>query len=123
VTLNVGALKKQDVSDKRLRAYLKGDILENELKKSKGVMAIIIEIENPGDEFELSVSYTGTRSNGALMDFLTEKVEANSSTSITIETSALKWDFGAISEMRFYLDYADVSVAHTFTIKSITLTY
>ncbi len=123
VTFTVGALKNDKLSDKRQRIYFTGDLIANLLKKSAEVTAIVIEIENPGDAFELSVRYTGTRDPDSVMDFMTQTVTASGTTIVTIETGALKWDFGAINELRFYMAYANGSVEHTVTIKSVTLAY
>ena len=123
VTVTVGALKKDDLDDKRQRIYFSGDEIENNLKKSKNVSAIVIEIENLGQAFDLSVRYTGTRDTATILDFLTQEIPANATSVVTIETGALKWDFGAINELRFYMDYKDVFTEHSVTIKAITLTY
>ena len=123
MTFTVGALKKDDLDDKRQRIYFTGDAIKNTLKKSAGVTAIVIEIENLGEEFDLSVLYTGTRDPDTIMDFGTQTIKANGTTVVTIETGALKWDFGAINELRFYMAYADATTAHTITIKSVTLAY
>lgn len=123
MTFTVGAVKKEDLSDKRQRIYFTGNVIKNTLKKNAGVTAIAIEIENPDEAFELSVLYAGTRDPDSIMDFGTHTIKANGTTLVTIETGALKWDFGAISQLLFYMGYEDTTKAHTITIKSVTLTY
>lgn len=122
VTLTLGGVKKSDLDDPRQRIYLTGDTISDNLKKSKEVQAILFEIENLGEEFTLSIRYTGTRSE-APMDFLTQKVAANGKTVITVGTGTLQWDFGAIKELRFYVESGDQTKEVTFTLKQMTLAY
>jgi hypothetical protein len=126
VTVAMGGVKLKDDGshwdDERQRIYLSGDLLSKNLKKSQGVTAIIIEIENPGDAFDLLIRYTGTRKPDDVLDFIEQRVSANGTTIITIETAALAWDFGAVNELRFYLQYDDVYSEREITIKSIVVT-
>ncbi len=126
VNVIIGGVKMKDDGshweDERQRIYLSGDILSQNLKKSQGVTAIIIEIENPGDAFDLLIRYTGTRKPDDVLDFIEQRVEANGTTLITIETAALAWDFGAVNELRFYFQYDDVYSEHTIKINSIVVT-
>ncbi len=123
VTVTMGALKlKEDGSkweDETQRIYLSGDVLSDTLKKGKGVTAIMIEIENLGEAFDLSVKYTGTRSSGDVFTFTEQRIEANTTAIVMIETSVLTWDFGAVEQLRLHLKYDDVYQEHAIKIKSL----
>ena len=127
VTITTGGVKlKEDGSrweDETQRIYLSGGVLSDTLKKSQGVTAIAIEIENPGEAFDLSVRYTGTKNPDDILEFTEARVEANGTAVVTIKTGALAWDFGAINELRFYLKSDNVYQERTIKIKSIIITY
>ncbi len=126
VTVTAKGLKpKADGSrwdDESQRIYMSGDPLSDNLKKSKGITAIVIELENPGEAFDLRIRYTGTRKPDSVLDFIEVHVEANSTKIITIETRALTWDFGAINDLRLYLKHEDPYGEHTIKIKSVIFT-
>ena len=128
VTVNMDGLKWKDENtktpwdDASQRIYLSGDELSKNLKKSKGITAISFMIENPGDEVELRIRFTGARKPDDVLDFITERIEANSTTLITVGTGALSWDFGAIEQFRLHFTYGDVYKQNTIVIKSIIIT-
>lgn len=116
----VGALKNTKVEDQRQRVYFTGDQVAEMIKK--GAQSITIEIESTED-VEIGVRYIGTK-NSTLRDFTTQKLQANEPAVITIETASLDWSqFGAVKELRFYLKFDDVNVAHKFCVKSISVAY
>lgn len=129
VTVTAGALKlKEDGSrweDETQRVYLTGSLFAQQIHKEKNVNAIVIEIENPGDEFDVIVRYKATRKGweNDILEFTKQHVKANDTTLVTIETGSLSWDFEAVKELRLYLQYADVYQEHTITVKSIILTH
>lgn len=108
--------------DESQRIYMSGAPLSDNLKKSKGITAIVIELENPGEAFDLRIRYTGTRKPDSVLDFTEVHVEANSTKIITIDTRALTWDFGAINDLRFYLKHENPYAEHTIKVKSVIFT-
>ena len=128
VSVTLGELKTKDdgsvFGDGSHSLYLSGKLIAETFKKSKGITAIAIELENEGEAFDLFVRYTGTRESykGREIDFIQKRIEANGTTLITIDVSTLSWDFGAIEEFRFYLGYADDAQDRAIKIKAIITT-
>lgn len=109
--------------DESQRIYLSGDALSQDLKKSKGVTALSIEIQNPGEAFDLQIKYTGTRNPDDVLDLAERHVSADGTSVVTLEMGALSWDFGAINQLRFYLKFPNTYQENIVTIKSIILTF
>lgn len=109
-------------SDKSQIIQLTGSEISSNLKKSKGISEIILEIENPGEAFDLVVKYTAARGNGTIFNLSENNVAANSTSILTIDMGSYKWEYGAIEQLMFFCKYADAKQERTFTIKSITLT-
>ena len=129
VTLTMGALKQtsgESSGQKKdsQRIYLTGAIKDS-LKKSAQVNAVILMIENLGEEISLDVKYTGTRDDASLNGLYDNiKLKANATTQVTLELGTLDWTtIGAINELRLYLTCADMTKENTVTVKLMTLAH
>ena len=127
VALTIGALKEKadgTAWDKEIQSVnLSGDILQDTFKKSKGISAIAIEIENPGEAFELSVSYYGTKNPDEPKELYSQSVQADGTTVVLIEMGTFAWESGPFNRIRLDFTYQDAKQERAITIKSMVLTY